>query len=63
MGMKVKQGKSVIRLLFLKINVSTSISMKRSCRELSIDVVIHWIIFKNNSAPPVLPIPIPKTGI
>jgi len=45
--MKVEQGKSVI-WLFLKINLSTTISMKRSRRELSIDMVIHKKIFENN---------------
>jgi len=37
--MKVKQGRSVIWFL-IKIELSMSISMKRSCRELSIDTVI-----------------------
>jgi len=45
--MKVKQGKSVI-WLFLKINLSTTTSMKRSRRELSIDIVIQRGIFQNN---------------
>jgi len=35
--MKVKQGESV---LFLKINLSTTITMKRYHRELSIDKVV-----------------------
>jgi len=46
-GMEVKQGESVI-WLFLKINLSTSISTKRSRRELSIDIVVHRGAFKNN---------------
>jgi len=45
--MELKQGESVISL-FLKINLSTTIPMKRSGRELSIDVVIHMGIFKNS---------------
>ena len=45
--MKVKQVESVI-WLFLKTNLLTIISMKRSRRELSIDMVIHRSIFKNN---------------
>jgi len=47
LDVKVKQGEreSVI-WLFLKINRSTTISMKRSRRELSIDMVIHWGIFE-----------------
>ena len=47
LAIKVRQGLSVI-LLFLKINLSTTISMERSRRELSIDMVIHRGIFKNN---------------
>jgi len=43
-GMAVKQGKGVM-WLFLKINLPTAISMKMSCREISIDVVILWVIF------------------
>jgi len=43
--MKVKQGQSVT-WLFLKINLSTAISMKRSRRELSFDMVIHGGILK-----------------
>ena len=34
--------------LFFKINLSTTISMKSSRRELSIDMVVHGRIFKNN---------------
>jgi len=49
MGMKVKPGENLISL-FLKINLSTTISMKRSRRELSIDMVIRWGIF--NPLPP-----------
>jgi len=41
LNVKVKQGESVI-WLFWKINISTVISMERSRRELSIDMVIHW---------------------
>jgi len=61
--MKVKQGERVISL-FLKINLSTSISMKRSRRELSIDMVIHRNIFKNNQVKlsPCFTF-IPKTGV
>jgi len=44
-GMEMKKGKSVI-WLFLNINLSTTISMKRSRQELSIDMVIHWGILK-----------------
>jgi len=47
MGMKVKQGANVIGL-FLKTNLSTAISMKRSRRELSIDMFIHKSIYKND---------------
>jgi len=43
----VKQGESVIRL-FLKINLSTTISMTRPRPELSIEMVIHRGILKNN---------------
>jgi len=46
--MEVKHGESVI-LLFFKINLSTTISMKRSRRELFIGVVIHRGISKNNN--------------
>jgi len=46
LGMKVKQGKGVI-WLFMKMNLSTTISMKRSRRELSIDMVIQRGIYKN----------------
>jgi len=45
--MKVKRDWSVIRL-FLEINFETTISMKRSRPELSIDVVIG-LAFKNNT--------------
>jgi len=45
--MKEKKGEIVI-WLFLKINLSTTTSIKRSRRELSIDMVIHRGIFKNN---------------
>jgi len=45
LNVTVKQGESVI-WLFLKINISITISMKRSRQELSIDMVIHWGIFK-----------------
>jgi len=45
--MKMKQGESVIRLLF-RIIISTTISIKRSRWELSIDMVIHRVIFKIN---------------
>jgi len=45
--MKVKQGESVI-WLFLKINLLTTISMKRPRRELSIDMVVHGGILKKN---------------
>jgi len=45
--MKVKQGKSVIRL-FSKFNISTTISMKRSRPELFIDIAVHRDIFWNN---------------
>jgi len=45
--MKVKHEESVFWLV-LKINLPTTISMKRSRGELSIDMVIHMGIFKNN---------------
>jgi len=61
LGMKVEQGESVIWLL--KKNLSTTILMRRSCRELSIYMVIQMGIFKNN---PITLCPyftfIPKTG-
>jgi len=47
LGKKVKQGESVISLLS-KINPSTTPSMKKSCQELSIDMVIQSRTFKNN---------------
>jgi len=40
-------GESVI-WLFLKINLST-IPIKKSRRELSTGMVIHWVIFKKNT--------------
>jgi len=49
LGVKVKRGESVIRL-YLKINLSTTISMKISRRDLSIDMVIRMGIF--NPLPP-----------
>jgi len=42
----VKHGACVI-WLFLKINLSRTISLKRSCRELSIDMFILRGIHKN----------------
>jgi len=42
----MKQEETAIGL-FLKINLSTTISMNRARRELSIDTVIHRGIFKN----------------
>jgi len=45
--MKVKQGESVI-WLFSKINMPTTVSLKRSRQELSINVVIHGGISTNN---------------
>jgi len=61
--MEVKVRESVI-WLFLKINLSTTIAMNGSRRELSIDIIIHWGIFKNN---PISLFPcftfIPKTGV
>jgi len=61
--MKVKQGKSAI-WLFLKINISITISMKRSRRELSIDMVIH-VYLKKISSSPVLPsyLMLPKAAV
>jgi len=47
LGSKVKQGESVIWLL-LKINLSTTTSMKRSRQELFIDMVIQTVIFEFN---------------
>jgi len=44
--MKIKQGESVI-LLFLKINRSITMSMKRSRRELSIDIVDMFIFWSD----------------
>ena len=61
LGIKVIQNKSVI-WLFFKINLSTTISMKRSRRELSIDILIHRGIFKNNQITLFLGIILPKTG-
>jgi len=46
MRMKVKERKNVIGL-FLKINLSTSMSMNKSRRELSTDMVIRRGIFKD----------------
>jgi len=60
--MKVKQEESVM-WLFLKIKPSTTISMKRSRRELSIDMVIHRGIFKNNQITLSRFTFIPKTGV
>jgi len=50
--------------LFLKINLSTTLSMKTSRRELSIDMVIYRVIFKNNQTTlfPYFAFT-PKTGI
>jgi len=63
MKVPLKQGESVI-WLFLKKSRSTTISMKRSRRELSIDMVIHWGIFKINQ---IILLPcltfIPKTRV
>jgi len=61
--MKKKLGESVI-LLFLKINLSTTISMKRSRPKLFIDMNIHGDIFKNNQIAlfPYFTL-IPKKGI
>jgi len=47
LGMKVKLEKGVI-WLFSKIDLSTTISIKRSRQELSIDMDIHGGIFQNN---------------
>jgi len=60
---KVKQEESVTGV-FLKINLSTTISMKRSRHELSIDMVIHRAIFRNNHFKlfPYFTF-IPKTGV
>jgi len=53
--MKVKQGKCMVWLL-VKINLSTTLSMKRSRRELSIDMVPHsGIYLKKNTLFSVLP--------
>jgi len=49
--------------LFLKINLSTTISMKRSHREFSIDMVIHTGIIQNNRTQLFLCFIIPKTEI
>jgi len=69
LGMKVKQGESV-SWLFFTINLSTSMSIKRSRRELSIDMIIQRGIFKNNQIklfPCFTFIPtsirVPKTGV
>jgi len=62
--MKKKQGKSVIGL-FLKINPTSAILMKRSRREPSIDMVILVRgVFKNNQITlfPCFSI-IPETGV
>jgi len=42
--MKVKRDKSVTRL-FLKINFQTTLSMKRSRKDLSINMVIDCFMF------------------
>jgi len=47
LGMQVKYERNVIGL-FLKINLSSGISMKRSRRELSIDMVICRGVYENN---------------
>ena len=49
----MEQAESVI-LLFLKINQSLTMSMKRSRRELSIDMVVLSDIFDEITLPPVL---------
>ena len=62
-GMKVKQGENVIWLV-LEINLSTTISMKRSRQELSIDMFIQRGIVQNNQITLFSCFPlIPKTGI
>jgi len=43
----MKQGEGVI-WLSLKINLSTTLSMKKSRRELSIDMIIYRSNYKNN---------------
>jgi len=59
--MKVKWGER--NLVTTKINLSKTISMKRSRWELSIDMVIHRGILKNNQITPLLCFTfIPKTG-
>jgi len=46
LGLKINQGKSLI-WLFLKVNVSTAISVKKPCRELSTDITIKTPVFGN----------------
>jgi len=58
-------------MLFLKINFKTTISLKRSRRELSINMVIDRFIFKNSQITvfscftfiPKTDMGLPKTGI
>jgi len=61
--MKEKQVESAVSLFF-RINLLTTISMKRSRRELSIDEVVHRSISKNNQITlfPYFTF-IPKTGV
>jgi len=54
LDMRVKQGESLI-WLFLSINLPTAISMERSRRELSNDMVIHSGIFTTLRSSSVLP--------
>ena len=49
-GMTMKQGKSARNLVIFKYLHIITISMKMSCREFFIDMVIHWGIF--NLLPP-----------
>jgi len=58
-------------LLFLKINVCSATSFKRSRRDLSIDIAEHYLILKNNpssyyphfSFTTKTGIVLPKTGV
>jgi len=54
LGMKVKQGKSVI-WLFSKIHLRITISMGSFQRDLFIDMVVDRFILKNNRSPSVSP--------
>jgi len=43
LGLEIKRGESIFWIIS-----STAISMEKSCRELWVDILINWDIFKNN---------------